>query len=232
MNTLIVPRRFNGPADSGNGGWTAGALAQDLPGARGTAVTVRLRQPPPLDTPLAVTETPTGSVATHRGQTVAEATYAEHEPDPLPPVTVARAADAEAEYAGRASHPFPTCFVCGTHRRSDDGLRIFAGPVEPGRVAATWTPYEVSVPITWGALDCPSAWASDIAERTIVLGQITVRIHSMPRTSERYVVVGAVRSSEGRKTFTASTLYGPDGAVVAAAEHVWIAVDPSTFNPG
>ncbi|QYJ03881.1 hypothetical protein KUV85_16395 [Nocardioides panacisoli] len=230
MKSLIVPRRFNGPANSGNGGWTAGSLAQDLPGSRDTAVTVRLHRPPPLDTPLALTETPTGSVATHQGRTVAEASYAELEPEPLPPVTVARASEAEEKYVGLASHPFPTCFVCGTDRRSDDGLRVFAGPVEPGRVAATWTPYEVSVPITWGALDCPGAWASDIAERMMVLGQITVRIRRLPRTSERYVVTGAVRGAEGRKTFTATTLHDADGEVLAAAEHVWITVDPDTFG--
>jgi hypothetical protein len=42
-------------------------------------------------------------------------------------------------------------------------------------------------------------------------------------------VVGGARGSEGRKTFTAATLYDADGRVVAAAEHVWIAVDPADF---
>ena len=35
---------------------------------------------------------------------------------------------------------------------------------------------------------------------------------------------------EGRKIHTASTLYDSDGRVVASAEHVWITVDPTTFN--
>ena len=58
---LIVPRRFCGPASSGNGGWTAGALAalvpHDCPDNRARSwptIRVALRQPPPLDTPMAV----------------------------------------------------------------------------------------------------------------------------------------------------------------------------------
>ena len=48
--TLTIARRFNGPPDSGNGGYSCGAFAvatrQDL--------RVRLRAPPPLDVPMAV----------------------------------------------------------------------------------------------------------------------------------------------------------------------------------
>jgi hypothetical protein len=43
-------------------------------------------------------------------------------------------------------------------------------------------------------------------------------------------VVGEARSAEGRKTFTASTLYDADGRAVAVAEHLWITVDPATFR--
>lgn len=236
MPSLTVPRRFNGPPRSGNGGWTAGALADTLPGGGvEQAVTVVLRQPPPLDVPLALTETAAGVAASYDGRPVAEARFAEHDPVPVPPVPVLEAAAAEASYAGLRRHPFPTCFTCGPQRRPGDGLRIFPGPVagadEAGpHVAATWTPYEVSVPITWAALDCPGGWASDIDERPMVLGTITVRIDRLPTTKDRYVVVGAVRGVEGRKTHTAATLYGPSGAVLAAAEHVWIAVDPRSFS--
>ena len=49
---MIIEARYNGPPDSGNGGWTAGTVAGAL-GAAG-AVAVTLRVPPPLDTPLSV----------------------------------------------------------------------------------------------------------------------------------------------------------------------------------
>ncbi|HWJ09201.1 MAG TPA: hypothetical protein VNS46_07475 [Nocardioides sp.] len=230
MTTLLVPHRFNGPPRSGNGGWVAGALAARLPGqAMGRAVTVTLRQPPPLGTPMPLTATADGATLSHDGRLVAEAAYAEQAPTPVAPVPVREAADAEASYAGQRSHPFPSCFVCGPARRVGDGLRIFPGPVDGG-VAAAWTPYETTVPITWAALDCSGGWASDLEGRPAVLGRITVEVRHLPRTSERYVVVGEERRIEGRKTFTAATLYGPGDDVVATAEHTWIAIDPEDFR--
>ena len=50
--TLVVPRRFNGPPESGNGGWTSGAVAALLSPGPGGAVQVRLAAPPPLDVEL------------------------------------------------------------------------------------------------------------------------------------------------------------------------------------
>ncbi|WP_028654768.1 hypothetical protein [Nocardioides sp. J54] len=234
MTSLLVPRRFNGPPRSGNGGWVSGALAARLPGEGvGRPVTVTLRQPPPLEVPMPVSPTANGAMLSHDGGVVAEAAYAEHEPTPVAPLPVGRAAEAEAAYRGHRVHPFPSCFVCGTSRRVGDGLRIFAGPVEgepEGRVAATWTPYASDVPTTWAALDCPGGWSSDLEGRPSVLGRITVEVRQLPRTSERYVVVGEQRRIDGRKTLTAATLFGPGAEVVATAEHVWIAVDPESFR--
>ena len=243
---LIVPHRFNGPPRSGNGGWTCGALAATLPAQGvGTAVTVTLRRPPPLDVPMPVLPTAAGATLTHDGRTVAEAVYAESRPVPVAPVPATVAGAAEAGYPGHRSHPFPTCFVCGTDRRVGDGLRIFPGPVaitgregDAGgsggataeRIAATWTPHESAVPIAWAALDCPGGWSSDLESRPSVLGRMTAEVRSLPRTSQRYVVVGELRSVDGRKTHTAATLYGPDDEVVATAEHVWIAIDPKEFG--
>lgn len=231
MTTLLVPHRFNGPPRSGNGGWVAGALAARLPGqGLGRPVTVTLRRPPPLETPLELTATGRGAVLSHDGHPVAEAVYAEQQLVPVAPVTASEAATAEERYAGHRVHPFPTCFVCGTARRPGDGLRIFPGPVEHDRVAATWTPYESSVAVAWAALDCPGGWSSDLEGRPSVLGRITVEVRHLPHTSERYVVVGEQRVLDGRKTHTAATLYGPGDEVVATAEHTWIAIDPEEFR--
>jgi hypothetical protein len=260
VTELIVPRRFCGPPDSGNGGWTAGALATAL--SRGTddhaaswpTIEVSLRQPPPLDSALAVAlgddETAT---ATFGGAVIATARLAAEaalvEVDTVEPA-VARAA--EAAYAGHAFHPFPTCFACGTGREEGDGLRIFPGAVgdegdeaAPARVAATWTPHpsvgddvhtdvddepRASVAATWAALDCVGGWAGDLTERLMVLGRMTTRIDTLPVIGEEHVVVGSGRRREGRKTFTAATLYDADRRVVATAEHIWIAVDPALFG--
>ena len=46
-DTLTIARRFNGPHDSGNGGYSAGLAAQFLPDAQ--AVEATIRAPIPLD---------------------------------------------------------------------------------------------------------------------------------------------------------------------------------------
>jgi hypothetical protein len=245
---LVVASRFRGPARSGNGGYTAGALAALAP-ADWTSVTVRLSQPPPLDVAMTVTRSEALLVATYDGGEVARATRADHEPEPVPPVDAAAARAAEAAYPGLVSHPFPTCFSCGTGREPGDGLRIFPGPVEDpsgrSRVAATWTPDaseeadwheyrdatpEVGHAVTWAALDCVGGWAADIGARLMVLGTMTARLRSLPVLGEQHVVVGEPRGESGRKRMSAASLYDAGGRLVGTAEHVWIAVDPADFN--
>lgn len=228
MSTLTIPHRFRGPARSGNGGWSAGALAGHLDAP---VVTVRLRRPPPLDAPLAVEDRDGWTVAVHDGELVLQARASDDALTPVDPVDAATARAAEASYAGLASHPFPTCFTCGTGREPGDGLRILSGPVGPGRSAATWTPgADVSGPVTWAALDCPGAWAAGVDERPMVLGSITARVDALPAAGEEHVVVGELRDTEGRKVMTATSAYAPDGRLVGTAEAVWILVDPDAFN--
>jgi hypothetical protein len=253
MNELVVPARHRGPARSGNGGWTAGALAglleHDCPEDHAAAwptVRVTLRRPPPLDTPLHVAD----GVASDEHGEVAVAALVDDPLEPVAPVDARTAAAVEAAYPGLTSHPFPTCFSCGTAREPGDGLRIFPGRVADDaegrvRVAATWTPdpsvaedwhtyvddhARASLATTWAALDCVGGWAGDLTDRPMVLGRITARVDTLPLIGGRHVVVGGARGSDGRKTFTASTLYDAAGRVVAVAEHVWIAVDPAVFN--
>jgi hypothetical protein len=254
VTDLLVPSRYRGPAASGNGGWTSGALAglldHDVPAdhaARWPTIQVTLRQPPPLDTPLPVTD---GVATDASGTTVAAAEVVDRELVPVEAVDAATAEGATASYRGLAGHPFPTCFACGTGREEGDGLRIFPGRVADDsegrvRVAATWTPHascaedwheyaddhrRASLAVTWAALDCVGGWTSDLEERPVVLGRMTARIDALPVLGEPHVVVGGARGTEGRKTFTAATLYDADGRVVGVAEHVWFAIDPAAYN--
>lgn len=245
MSTLVVPSRFCGPPSSGNGGWTAGALAEllDPPAAAPGTVTVSLRQPPPLDTPMPVTTEDGWTTASHDGRAAVRARADEQQLTAVEPVDLATARAAEARYPGLTQHPFATCFVCGTARDDGDGLRIFPGQVDDAdgrtRAAATWTPHAstadataggvASVPATWAALDCVGAWSADFGERLMVLGSMTARIDARPRIGEAHVVIGSSRGQDGRKTFTAATLYDSDGRVVGTAEHLWIAVDAAAF---
>lgn len=249
---LVVPRRFCGPPDSGNGGWTAGSLAthltRDSPDNRADGwptFEVSLRRPPPLDSPMSLTEEDGVTSAFFDGALVASARRVETTLAGVDPVSHDEAKAAEATYAGHTFHPFPTCFACGTGRDEGDGLRIFPGVVSGQRVAATWQPdpslvedfhtyvddaARTSVAATWAALDCVGGWAGDLTERLMVLGRMTARIDTLPVIGEDHVVVGTRLGTEGRKTFTAATLYDADSRIVATAEHVWIAVDPAVFG--
>ncbi len=227
-----MPRRYCGPPSSGNGGFTAGALAARL-GA--PTASVSLLAPPPLDTPMPVEVVDGITVASAGGAPVARAEAAELDASAVGPVPAAEARAAERAFVGLASHPFPTCFVCGPDR--PDGLRIFPGPVgdQDGltRLAATWTPDESVAgdlsAVTWAALDCIGGWAGGLADRTMVLARMTAQVDVLPRIGEEHVVVGLDRRTEGRKTFTAAALYDPDGRLLGRAEHLWIQVDAAAF---
>ena len=154
---LIVPSRFRGPPSSGNGGWSAGAIAvhagQACPDDHSLpwpAVSVSLQAPPPLDVPLTVKPADGGVVATYDGKPVLTARCSHDPVADVEPVHPDEARAAQSSFVGLGGHPFPTCFSCGTGRAEGDGLRIFPGRVsdatdDPGagprpRVAATWTP--------------------------------------------------------------------------------------------
>jgi hypothetical protein len=119
---FVVPSRFCGPPESGNGGWVSGHLAALLRPGPDESVTVRLRTPPPLDRELEVS---TGDADGRRTLEVADGehpvaqatTGAALEPTGIPAaVSFAAATRAGDDYEGLADHPFATCFSCGTAR--------------------------------------------------------------------------------------------------------------------
>jgi hypothetical protein len=213
---VVIADRFRGPVGSGNGGYSAGAIAA---AAGGGERVVTLRLPPPLETPLRLD----GGNVRLGDELVAEVEPSRVGVDPPGPVTWEEAAAAEQS---DLSSPFPECFVCG-HARGDDALHIHAGPV-PGTdlVAATWTVRADTVgrEFVWAALDCPGAYAVMAAagRGTIVLGRFAARIDRVPGAGERCVVVGHALDSEGRKHHAATALYTDAGELLALAEATWI----------
>lgn len=229
MTSLTVPSVFNGPPESGNGGWCAGALAAMCgPGsALGRTVEVTLRLPPPLEVPLDVVEVDgTWRAVDADGRPVLEARLVDDVLAPSDPVPVDEARRAEDGYAGHRSHAFPTCFSCGPDRADGDGLRIFPGPVpgHAGIAAATWTPHAASYEIAWAALDCAGAWASGIEDGPRVLGRMTARVDRLPELGATHVVTGESLGSQGRKHHARTTLRSGDGSVLGVARQVWIDV--------
>jgi hypothetical protein len=238
---LIIPARYNGPPASANGGYTAGMLAcyEDLAAAaaEGTdgvvtdgvaacpiEAVVTLRRPPPLDTPMSLCRD--GAVlSVYDGETLIATAERVTRPvtETVAPVSFDEALALADTYPGFVSHPYPTCFVCGPART--DGLRLFAGRMADGRTAAAWrVPEDVSPILVFAALDCPGGWSVGIEHRPYVLGQLTARVDSTPAPGDQCVVMGQTTHTEGRKAHVVSTLYGPDGELLATARATWIAV--------
>jgi hypothetical protein len=256
--TLTIPRTFNGPPDSGNGGYVAGRVAEALLQALGLPtvgdatpwVEVTLRTPPPLDVAYD-TRLDGGRLVVSAGDEatiVAEArTVVDVQVDAIPPVDLEAAQAAEARYLGLTTHPFPTCWVCGPAR--PDGYHLQPGVLHAGASAATgdgkgdddsavrtacrWsvradaadpTTGEVPAASVWAALDCPGGWTALASGQVVVLGRITARVVSVPRVGDECVVQGRLLGSEGRKSWTSTTVTSAAGMEHARALATWIAI--------
>ena len=216
---MIIASRFNGPPGTGNGGYSAGLFAAESVAAGGLAE-VTLRRPPPLDVPLSRVG---ADVVDPAGTVIASVSPVEPFAPSLDPVSPAAATEASRRYAGFSDHPFPTCYVCGPEH--PDGLRVFPGPLDDGRVAAPFTaPGEVTPETVWAALDCPGGWSVLSPGRPFVLGRMAAIVAAPPEPGATCVVVGAMSAAEGRKARVVSALFTPAGDLLAHARATWIAV--------
>ena len=228
---VVIDRRFNGPPNSANGGYTCGLAGTAV---KAPAVRVSLRKPPPLGVPLLRRREHDGSVSLLSGDDViATAVPAAVQAHAPPAPTVEEAAIATRRYVGFAHHRFPTCFVCGTAR--DDGLRIYAGRVADSPIIASpWTPESDDPVLAWAVLDCPSAYAIESVDhltQIVVLASLTVELRERPRAGERHVVAAWPVADDGRKHHSASALYDATGRVLAVADALWIELrDPAAFG--
>lgn len=229
--SFIIAPQFNGPPESGNGGYVCGRLARFIDGP----AVATLRAPPPLDTPIEVRRAETGVTAHHGDALIAEAApaaiawSAPHAPN------MTQAEGATKQFRGFHNHLFPGCFTCGTARGVDDGLRIFTGPVaQREMVATTWTPSAawghadglVAPEFIWAALDCPTFWAHERINRAL-LARLTLDITQRLRVGETLIIAAWPLSSGGRKHTSGAALYRADGEVLARAEALWIELKPA-----
>ncbi|MDE3096236.1 MAG: hypothetical protein KGK07_09580 [Chloroflexota bacterium] len=222
LDEIIIDRRFRGPPDSGNGGYVGGYLASFLDGP----AEVTLRLPPPLDTPLQVVQSKSGTLELRNGeQSVAYAVRTELDLEP-PKVSYE---DAVRAVRSAENHPFPMCFVCGPERT--DGLGILPGPVAGKEmIAAPWTPgrdlavaQRVLPQFVWAALDCPGglAWLDAAEGHPFVLGRLAVRLASPVVVGERYIAVGWKVGRDGRKLFSRTALMHISGRVCGVGAATW-----------
>jgi hypothetical protein len=230
MRTLTIARRFNGPPDSGNGGYVCGAFAV----AAGRDLRVRLLAPPPLETPLTLSEVDAAGAWELRAGDVRVASGVAVEPlalyVPLAPPYV-QAVWASQHYAGFRDHTFPDCFVCGPHRRRGDGMRIFPGLLDSGMVAGPWLPADdldggdgkVAVEFHWAALDCPGYFAAvEDTLRPMLLGEMQAHVDRRVNVGETCRVIGWRIGVEGRKHYCGTAIFDEDGELCARAQATWI----------
>ena len=225
--TMTIPRRFNGPPESGNGGYSCGAFAV----ATGAHLRVRLLAPPPLDVPLVVEP---GNEERSWLLRDGDRPIASGVPDKLeldvpaaPPYV--QAVWASQHYTGFQEHIFPGCFVCGPQRRRGDGLRIFPGLLDSDIVAAPWLPADnldggdgkVSVEFHWAALDCPGYFALG-TPRVMLLGEMQAHVDRRVHVGEACTVIGWKLGAEGRKHYSGTAIFDEDGELCARARSTWI----------
>lgn len=227
----MIERRFRGPPDSANGGYTCGVLAAFV--EPDPAVRVTLRAPPPLDVPLRIESAAGGAALLDGEELIAEAAAAE-DPEVTPPgtVTLEQAESARRDSPFQHSHPYPTCFVCGPERSPGDGLTVTCGPVE-GRdlVAAPWRTAawmvdgdRVRPELIWAVLDCPGGIAAMLRPEfgQSVLGRLTARLVAPAEPERDYVAIGWPIAHEGRKFEAGSAILDTDGEAIAVARATWI----------
>jgi hypothetical protein len=230
--TVTIGRRFNGPPDSGNGGYVCGAIAV----AVGADVRVRLVAPPPLDTALALE--PGEHVDSWQlqagDQVIAVAVPSRLELDVPGAPRYVQAVWASQHFTGFQAHPYPTCFVCGPHRRRGDGLRIFPGLLDSGMVAAPWLPADdldagdgkVAVEFHWAALDCPGYFAVADGSHPMLLGEMQAHVDRRVHAGESCTVIGWKIGVEGRKHYAGTAIFDEDGELCARARSTWIGAPP------
>lgn len=230
MATVTIPRRYRGPPESGNGGYSCGVFGTIL----GGEAEVTLRSPPPLDTEIAIERERDSLRATVGEKVVAEAKRATVTLVPPKAPTLGEATAAAKRFPWMKDHLYPTCFVCGPGRIAGDGLRVFPGAVEGRDVAAA--PF-VAVDsladgqgvlrpeVAWALLDCPSWFgfsAFNAFDQKILLGRLAARLDDLPRVGDRCIAYGWSLGRDGRKIRCGSALATEAGTILAVGEATWI----------
>jgi hypothetical protein len=227
--TVRIPSQFNGPLESGNGGYCSGVIAGFIAGT----AEVSLRAAVPLDRSLDVARENDGSVRVLDGETfVAEARpVSELDAEVPAAVTLQKAGQAAARYRGLLDGVFSRCFVCG--RAREDAFGVFAGAVE-GRqlVASPWTPSAWTADATgsvlpefvWAVLDCPTYFATYMNEELApgVLARLAARIDAPVVAEEECVVIAWPIETDGRKRHAGSAVLSRDGEALAVARALLI----------
>ncbi len=237
-DTIIIPNRFRGPPNSGNGGYVGGLFSLIVDPFSRNETEVTLRAPVPLDKPLTVTRSGSSASITENGTLIAEVkpTTLELELASMPQWDLVSAAATSSlsftesihdQFPGRLGL-HPTCFCCGAEH--EDGARVFAAPV--GKLVAAiwqtsidWASEDGLLPIEylWTAMDCPGQFAyMAMGIRTGMLGRISAKVHKRPMAGEPLLVSAWPIQVDGKKHFAGAAIFDASGRLYSEAVTVWI----------
>lgn len=229
---LIIDSHYNGPPDSGNGGYTCGLIDAYTD----YLCEITLRKPVPLNSNLEVHSVDSGHEIKWGEELIATARPGDLSGMPIPEyISFEQATAASRSYIGNTQRTaYPTCFVCGEDREQGQGLHIFAGRLENTNLyASPWVPDEqltdkagwVRPEFVWAALDCPGAYASlgDRA-RPILLGRMTAQILKPLKPNSKCVVMAWLIERDGRKSWSGTALFDHTGELVGKARAIWFEV--------
>lgn len=231
---VLIERRFRGPPESGQGGYTCGLVAERIDG---DCATVSLRKPPPLERPLRI-----DSGRLMDGDVLIAEGHADQleldVPDPIAFDAAQRAS--EHPFWGEHIHPFPGCFGCGFERDQDEAVAIWMGAARRGLMAGVWTPSPdfagddgaVTKVITWAALDCPTATGANLPlDGVSVLARLSCKLVTPIEPGVQHTVVAWPISDDGRKHVGGCAIHAPDGTLCAYSAGLWIELrDPATMG--
>ncbi len=247
QQTITVPARFRGPPQSANGGYIAGIIAEQFAATEddgaATAIEVTLRAPIPLDQPMTLSKLEGEHMALSQGETlIAEAARTSLKPVvPEPPgFQAALECASQSPSFAKGVNPFipdgtgfhPVCFCCGADVAPDQGLHVYAAPVDGfDGVAAAWRPHErfadadgnLPQHVLWAAMDCPGQFAYYAAGiRTGLLGRMTASVLKPVAADQDLRVIGWREEVERRKHFAGTALFDESGDLCGYSRQVWI----------
>jgi len=226
---------FQGPTGSGQGGWTAHRMQQQID----PQVTFALRRPIPLATDLFVRAVDDAWHLVTADDEPPVMIATEWEPS-FAKTTAVSIADATAAATGFPLtgdlHPVPECFSCGLE---PDSMQVHSGPLGDGRWATDWQAptWAVNADGTfddaalWAAIDCAAAWYAGCEGgiRRSVTAQYAVEVRQPIQPGETYALVAWAGDYDpewdGRKRGAASAAFDASGACVALARSFWIALE-------
>ena len=227
MSTLTIEAFNEGPAGSGQGGWTSRQFAELLDGPH----TFALRHHVPLGQELNVVHGDTVQLL-HGDVLIMESIAWGPDAGMTDRVSIADAAEARSRFIPFLDDDISmTCFSCGMQPGS---MQVHGAALGDGRYATDWVVPEWATTslaasgALWAALDCTAAFyvcGSD-GERMAFTVQYAVDQRREVAPGDRVAIVGWNGDYEpvwdGRKRGAASAAFDECGEIIALARSFWV----------